>query len=351
MASLESPTTDDRHIWDTWLSQYRTPALVVADDLGVFQELSKSPATAEQIVAQLGLDRRAVVTLLRFLCSLGFLVASDGQFRLADLSRQYMLPSSPFYWGPALKMGLSSFHYDKLRAAAEGKSSAGQPGPDGIPGQANAGTAIDSWTTGSIEMEKARAVAAKMHSHSVSAAIGAARNAGLDGSHRVLDVGGGSGCFSIAFARAIPSLRCTVLDLPMMCEVARSYIAGGSVADRVDTNAVDIFQQPWPRGYEVHFFSNIFHDWSVDTGRFLAKRSFEALEPGGRILLHEMLVDDDGGGPVTTLAFSMKMVMLTQGQQFTFQELRAILEAGGFVDIAATHSCGYYSIVSGMKPR
>jgi O-methyltransferase len=154
----------------------------------------------------------------------------------------------------------------------------------------------------------------------------------------------------VAAAQAHRHLRCTVMELPAMCEAARGYIQAGGVDDRVDTCAVDMFRQPWPRGYDALFFSNIWHDWNVRTCQWLAARAFGALPSGGRILLHEMLLDDDGAGPVTAASFSLLMLLATQGQQFTSVELKAILEGAGFarIDVTATHP--YYSVVTGHKP-
>jgi hypothetical protein len=139
------------------------------------------------------------------------------------------------------------------------------------------------------------------------------------------------------------------MELPAMCEVAESYIKAGDVADRVDTTAVDMFRQPWPQGYDAVFFSNIWHDWNFQTCRWLASRSFEALPSGGRIMLHEMLLDDDGTGPATAASFSMLMLLATQGQQFTFGELKTILDGAGFARAEATPTYGYYSITTGHK--
>jgi acetylserotonin N-methyltransferase len=111
-----------------------------------------------------------------------------------------------------------------------------------------------------------------------------------------------------------------------------------------------MFRQPWPRGYDALFFSNIWHDWNVRTCQWLAARAFEALPSGGRILLHEMLLDDDGNGPVTAASFSMLMLLATQGQQFTFGELKGMLEGAGFARIDATATHPYYSVVTGHKP-
>jgi acetylserotonin N-methyltransferase len=207
----------------------------------------------------------------------------------------------------------------------------------------------EAWTRGQIDRAQAEAVTRLMHCHSLPASVGVARNGNLSGVSRLLDVGGGSGCFAIAIAQQFPSIRCTVLELPAVCDVACRYIADGGVADRVDTMSIDMFRDAWPRGYDGMFFSNIFHDWNAETNRFLARRAHEALERSGRIFLHEQLLAEDGSGPVTTASFSMLMLLGTQGRQYTFSELEQILSSAGFIDIHSCATYGYYSVVSGRK--
>jgi len=163
-------------------------------------------------------------------------------------------------------------------------------------------------------------------------------------------VGGGSGCFSIALARRYPDLHCTVMDLPAMCEVAQEYIAAAGMEARVDTRGADMFRDEWPHGYDAVFFSNVFHDWSFETCAELAARAHGILPKGGRICLHEMLLDDDGSGPLTAAAFSVAMLHGTHGQQFTFAQLRDLLAGAGYTGVTARATYGYYSLVSGIRP-
>jgi acetylserotonin N-methyltransferase len=287
--------------------------------------------------------------LLRLLGALGLLTQRSGRYHLTDEARVYLVRSGSFYWGPMLRVGVSDWHRTTLLAKLRKKGSDRATGPEGTPEVSGEGRVSDNWAAGNVSIEQARGIASRMHSHSLTAAIGAARNYDFTGIRRVLDVGGGSGCFMIAMAQKHAHLRCTIMELPAMCEAARDYIKTGEVSDSVDTVAVDMFRQSWPKGYDALFFSNIWHDWNFQTCRWLAARAFEVLPAGGRIMLHEMLLDDDGAGPLTAASFSMMMLLGTQGQQFTFGELKEILESAGFAGVESKQTSVYYSIVTGYK--
>lgn len=343
------PTTDDRRIWDLFLSGTYQASICVADDAGLFTSLYEHPSTIAEAATRLHFDERATGVLVRLLASLGLLIPHGDRFHLSDDARLYLLKSSPFYWGSMFRVAVNGRHCETLMSKLRHKDSANAAGPLGTPSVSGEARAVDAWASGQVSVEQARDIAARMHAHSLPAAIGAARNYDLENVRRVLDVGGGSGCFMIALAQAHPHLHCTIMELPTMCDVAQTYIAAGDVRANVDTIAVDMFRQPWPNGYDAVFFSNVWHDWNFRTCQWLAERTFEILPSGGRIMLHEMLIDDDGAGPPTAAAFSMLMLLATQGQQFTFGELRSILERAGFAGIETLPTYGYYSITTGYK--
>jgi acetylserotonin N-methyltransferase len=347
MNAYEMPTSDDRLVWDTWLSIHYLPAVTVADELGILRSLADAPAAAVELADRLSFDRRTTVAVLRMLKALGFLSLHEGAFQLTDPARLYLLKDSPYYWGYML--GTGQPQHARWRDLLQNGSPRGVPGQEGASSVPEGPGSSPSWASGQVDMERAHRVAAAMQSHSLGAANAMARNGDFDGVRRLLDVGGGSGCFAIALALQHPELRCTVMELSAMCEVAQGYIDAGGATDRVDTVAVDMFREPWPRGYDAMFFSNIFHDWNFETCAWLARRCYDALEPGGRIYLHEMLLDDEGASPITTVSFSMLMLG-TQGQQFTLPELRSILEGAGFADVTVRHTHVYYSLVTARKP-
>ncbi len=341
--TLELPTTDDRPVWDLWLSSFWLPAVTAAVDIDVFESLAKAPASHTTLAKALGLSTRGTEILLPLLAALRLLVCPEGRYQLTDVARLYLLRGSPYFWGGLLsRMGTASPQYNAVKDALKrGEPTSTTERRDDRP--------IDAWASGKVEIEQARMIAAFMHSHSVPAALGMARNVDFDGVTRLLDVGGGSGCFCIALAERHPRLRCTIMELPAMCEVAKEYVAAAGLTERIDTRAVDMFRQDWPRDYDVLFFSNVLHDWNFETCTQLLAKAHAALPAGGRIFIHEALLDDSGLGPLATTTFSLVMLVGTQGRQFTFPELKKLLTDTRFDQIDVTPSYGYYSVVRARR--
>lgn len=338
--TLSTPSTDDRPIWDIWLAANWLPAMMAADELGIFPFLNERATTPKEAAERLGLSERGLDILFSLLAGLDLLVPYHGRYHLGETARNFLLPDSPWYWGWVFPMERArDGRYAQLMEALKPS-----PAADALEGRP-----VEAWESGELDMEQARTVARFMHSHSLPAAMGAANRLDLSDVSALLDVGGGSGCFASAFATRHPDLRATVMELPAMCRVAEEYIAEAGVADRVDTMAVDMFREDWPEGFDALFFSNVFHDWSFETCEELAAKAYAALPRGGCVMLHEQLLGDDKGGPTTVAAFSLLMLSSTKGQQFTFEELSGLLRQAGFDDIGVTPTYGYYSVITGYK--
>jgi acetylserotonin N-methyltransferase len=333
--------TDDRTIWDNWLAAYRLPVITVADEVGTFTALIEAAHETDTLAARLGVDTRALSIHLGLLAATGFVERREGRWRATPVTRTYLNPADPAYWGPLLwgyraSQPLHGQLMDTLKSGdkAEGHASA-----------------VQEWERGEMPADLAVQIAAFMNSHSVWSSAAAARQPLFSSVRSLLDVGGGSGIFSIALAKAWPDLRATVMEIPAMCAAAQPYADSAGLGGRVVTQAVDMFREDWPTGHDAHFLSNIFHDWSDTTCRLLAAKSFAALPPGGRIILHEMLMDDDGCGPAATAAFSILMLLGTRGRQYSLPELRGFMEEAGFTSVEAQQTGGgYYALVTAVKP-
>jgi acetylserotonin N-methyltransferase len=333
------PTCSDAPIWSTWLSAFHAPTLAIADDLGVFALLDARPATTPELAAEIGIELRATEAIVGVLAALGLVAQNQGRFHPTDTGRTYLVPGSPYYWGPLLwRIRETPIDCKRLlnalrrgTTAAEAPVTAMWQAPTEFPPEALA------------------AFTRVMHAHSFSLAMLTVSSYGLADARRLLDVGGGSGSYSIAAALHQPGLRCVVLDLPAVCEMARAYAEQFGVADRVEQTAADMFVDPWPEGCDRIFFSDIFHDWDDERCRLLAARAYDALPPGGHILVHEMLLSDTKDGPLPAVSYSMIMLFVTQGRQRSARELREILGSAGFSAVEETPTSAGYTLLSSIK--
>lgn len=338
MPAYETPPVDDRLIWDLWLSTHYLPAMSVADEIGLFAALKDDALTLEELAAKLEANPRALSVHAALLAAIGLVERRADRYRATTVARTYLMPDSPYYWGSLiLSYGRAQPAHNELLSMLR----AGKGMTEGRP--------VEEWEAGKMDVERARFVARFMHAHSIAAAMGAARTHVFDGVQRLLDVGGGSGVFSIAAAQRNPDMQATVLEIESMCVAAQDYI-GDAGATNVDTVAVDMFREPWPTGYDALFFSNIFHDWNEETCGELAAKAFTALPSGGRIVLHEQLMTDNQDGPATTASFSLLMLLGTRGKQYSLPELTKILESAGFTGVRSIPNVGYYSLVTAVKP-
>lgn len=343
--SLHLPTCDDRPIWDLWMSWFHFPTLMLADEMGLFALLEEAPGTADEIQRTLSIGSRGCEAMLGLLVSLGLLIQLQNRFYLTDTSRTYLLPTSPYYWG-----GMFALLRDLPMSCSTLRQAMEKDGqPTSSPGK-DEQAITEEWKTGDVDPEQARQFTAAMQSHSFPAAMGVTRWGDFDGVSRILDVGGGSGCFCIALATAYPEMRFTLMELPSVCEVAKEYIAEYGMEDRIETRAVDMFDGVWPTGHDAAFLSNVFHDWDPPRCEYLARKCFESLPPGGRIYVHEMLLNDTKDGPTAAMDFSMNMILFSEGKQLTADELEQLLTKAGFVGVTIGHTFGYYSLVSARKP-
>jgi acetylserotonin N-methyltransferase len=334
---VELPSAEDRTIWDLWLSQYRLPVVLAADQLGVFELLRGQPATLDELCDRSGLLRRSALALTTALAAMGFLVQYRGRFQLTHSARVYLLRDSEFYWVPML--GSAGYGHLTTEALMRSLQTENLGENDRVTRR---------WERGEMSAEDAHAANQRFHSHSFPAALGMAHSHEFRGVHRLLDVAGGSGCYAIALALRHSHLRCTVADLPPVANDARSYIERYDCGPRVDTFGFNMFTDSWPTGYDAVLMTNILHDWDPERRSYLVHSAFKALPPGGRLFIHEILLNDSQDGPLPAALFSV-MMLSTRGKQLSFAELDDLARGAGFADVEVNHTYGYYSLVTAIK--
>jgi len=331
----------DSPIWDTWLSFLHYPTLSVADEIGLFEKLSKHPLLIPELAKALNISEHACRAITTVLCGLSFLEEVEGKLALTETSRSFLIPGERVYWGGVLAGARQRPDHARLLDALKRSS----------PTLKYEGKNLtEMWQTGELSEEVATRFTAAMHSHTYAAAIGAASSECFQGITKLLDVGGGSGCFCFALAEKYPKAEFGVFELPVVCRVTEKYADTLGYSKQVKAVPGNFFNDAFPKGYDAMLFSNVFHDWGPAQGVKFAEKAFQSLEKGGKIFLHEMLRLGSSNTPLTIATFSLLMLINHgEGRQYSFKELGEILSQAGFTDIKATPTFGYFSVVSAIK--
>ena len=173
----------------------------------------------------------------------------------------------------------------------------------------------------------------------------------LSGRSNLLDTGGGSGVYTIAALKAAPQMRATIFDLPPVIEIARQKLAEEKLADRVTLVKGDFYKDTLPDGHDLALLSAIIHQNSLEQNNALYKKIYDALLPGGVLVIRDHVMNDDHTEPADGALFAINMLVNTPGGgTYSFEEIAEGLEQAGFVNAKLLHHAQMDSIVTAEKP-
>jgi len=154
----------------------------------------------------------------------------------------------------------------------------------------------------------------------------------VNGARHLLDLGGGSAAYSIAFAKAAPGLQAEVVDLADVLPIAQEHIRKAGMADRITTRAGDMLTVALDAGkYDLVLLSAICHMFSPEENRQLLARAYQALAPHGRLVISDFILDADKTAPRFAALFALNMLVGTRaGASYSEPEYDAWLKEAGF---------------------
>jgi SAM-dependent methyltransferase len=334
----ETPVTADR-LLDEIMGYRKAKILMVAAYLDCFTPL-ESPMTAPVLAKRLALDSRAMEILLDALTAIGYLRKRGSLYSNTPISSSFLVRGRPGYMGDNLKYQEMIWDaWGDLRHSI-GKGGAVRP--------------LEYWLLRhkGFTQEYIRGMD---NIARVPAAEIAAFLAPSPGS-RLLDVGAGPGTYSLAFLRANPTMNATLLDLPSTLKVTRKMLAEfPALAARTRLEPGNYRTACFGREkYDLVLLSHITHDESPEVNRRLIEESFRALKPGGRIIIHDFMLDADRVLPVFGALFSVHMLAYTEGgRTYTGAEYEKWLRAARFKRLTrrgiAVRSRNSSQIIVGVK--
>jgi SAM-dependent methyltransferase/predicted transcriptional regulator len=156
----------------------------------------------------------------------------------------------------------------------------------------------------------------------------------LDPYSKLLDIGGGSGTYTIAFLKKNPNMTAILFDLEDVLPLAEERLRHEGYLDRVTLQIGDLNADQFPKECDLALLSAIIHMNSPEQNFNLYKRVHQALKSGGVLLIRDHIMDESRTHPPAGTFFALNMLVNTQGgDTYTFREVEKLLEDCGFVDI------------------
>ncbi len=307
--------------------------ILTAIELDVFSAVAAGNGTAADIARRVGADARATGMLLNALAAL----------RLVDKR------GDTYANTPAASRYLAAGGADDSRAALMHTAHLWTPWSR-LTDSVRAGTAVGTEEDGRAP-DRTEAFIAAMHKNAAERADAVVRGAALEGARTMLDIGGGSGAYSIAFAKALPQLRLDLLDLPSVTRIAERHIVAAQLQDRIRVRPGDLRTDPLGRNYDAILISAICHMLSPEENQDLLGRCFAAAAPGGRVIIQDFILDASKTSPKAGALFALNMLVGTRaGSSYSEPEYAEWLRAAGFAQITRVTLPGPTGLMIGVKP-
>jgi ubiquinone/menaquinone biosynthesis C-methylase UbiE len=292
-------------------------ALFAALGIDLFSRVEAGECTVGDLSRSTGVAAHRLQTLLHALAGVGLLVVDEGRYANAPAAERHLVRGAPADLGDYFRLQVGQQIYPALLHLDAGL--------------AGTGSAFDTWAGLLADPAEARTFTAAQHSGSLGAARRLARRLALPDPCSLLDVGGGSGAFSFAFCERNPGLRATILDLPAVVDVAREYRLAAGLTDRTTLLAADAVRDPWPTGQDVVLMSYLLSalgDGEIDA---VLARAHASLQPGGLLVVHDFVLDDDRPGPpLAALWFLHYVACRSDAVSFSGAALATRLRDHGF---------------------
>jgi SAM-dependent methyltransferase len=314
----------------------KTRIILTAAELDFFTLLDEKPLTAEELAQRLKTDARAATRILDCLVIFELLNKKNGRYALTEQGTFFSSKHPESVLPMLLHMNSMWDNWTQLtETIREGKNP-------------NLKSVIDAKDEGVT-----KAFIGAMHVIGRGLSLEIASSYDLSHFKRLLDMGGGSGTYTIAFLERNPHMTAVIFDLPDVISLAVERLKDAGFLERVTLVAGDFYKDELPAGCDLALLSAIIHQNSPQENLDLYKKIYRALEPGGALLIRDHIMDESRTRPPAGALFAINMLVCTPGgDTYTFNEIKNTLEQAGFKEVQLVRSGERMDcLVEARKPR
>jgi SAM-dependent methyltransferase len=330
---LKKPDTIESmgDLMDVVAAYWPSRVVLTAHELGVFTALGDEELTAKELADRIGCPERSTELLANALVGVGLLRKQEGRFANGPFAAQHLVAGRGDFLGGYL--GHHEMLWERWNELSE-TVRAGKGAPHG----------------GEMPAHETRAFIIAMHASSSHWSGRVADNVDLAGVRRILDIGGGSGDYSYSILKRVPEATAVIFDRPNVVPITMECAELAGVADRVETRAGDYWEDELGEGFDLAIVSNVLHGAGPDGCVTILRKAFRALASGGRVVIHDFVLQEGGTQPMWAALFSLNMLSTgSDGRSYTRAEFESFLAEAGFETTEYVQTSEDTGIVVGRK--
>jgi SAM-dependent methyltransferase len=322
------------------LAFWGAKTLLTAVELGLFTELAAGPADGKKLAGRLGLHERGARDFFDALVALKMLSRDGASYQNTPETDLFLDRNKPSYVGGILEMSnlrLYPFWGSLTEALRTGRpQNEAKNGENIFEKLCSDPERLESFLRGmtGISLPAARAIAQKFP---------------WDNYNTFADVGCAQGALPVQVALRHGHVQGAGYDLTPVQPIFERYVRSHGLGERIRFVPGDFFKEPLPR-VDVLVMGHILHDWNLEEKMMLLKKAYDALSPGGALIVYDAVIDDDRCENAFGLLMSLNMLIETSGGfDYTGADARAWMRETGFRESRVEHLVGPDSMIVGIK--
>lgn len=149
----------------------------------------------------------------------------------------------------------------------------------------------------------------------------------------IVDVGCGSGIYSLTLCRHFPNLHATLLDTKEVLKTTSRLVRKSSLQNRINLQPVDITRDSFGSENDVVLLSDVlYHDSS--TCIQILKSAYKALSKKGILIVRGYYADPERSQPLFGSVFALGQLLFDADREFiTVSLLQSWIESAGFINL------------------